>query len=149
MVAIDQISTQTMSSIVQPAIVLTFAVDAVHAYRSDARHVFSDPVVRALPSTHALWRLSGIGFLGGIDYVRHGSGRTGRLGSFNAILADPAIEPSARSAPQKTLADVRRMSRQYRDDRSACEVLWYNIAVSIGYRWWQRFLAWISTDTKN
>jgi hypothetical protein len=85
MVALDQISTQTMSNIVQPALAPTLAVGAVDAYRSDARHVFSDPLVGALLSTRALRRLSGIGFLGAIDYVRHGSGRSGHRRRHNRL----------------------------------------------------------------
>lgn len=85
MVALDQISTQTMSNIVQPALAPTLADGAVDAYRSDSRHVFSDPLVGALLSTRALRRLSGIGFLGAIDYVRHGSGRSGHRRRHNRL----------------------------------------------------------------
>ncbi len=85
MVALDQISTQAMNGIVQPALALTPAAGAVDAYRSDTSHDFLDSIVGALLSTPALRRLAGIRFLGAIDYVRHGSGRAGHRRRHNRL----------------------------------------------------------------
>lgn len=56
-----------------------------YAYRSDVKPTFSDPVVGALLSLAPLKRLAGIGFLGAIDYVRHGSGREGHRRRHNRL----------------------------------------------------------------
>ena len=84
-VALDHISTQAMKSIAQPALAPMLAAGAVDAYRSDVRRDFSDTIVGALLSTPALRRLSGIGFLGAIDYVRRGSGRAGHRRRHNRL----------------------------------------------------------------
>ncbi|MGK8234604.1 HD domain-containing protein [Roseovarius sp. MS2] len=54
-------------------------------YRSDSRPKFDDPVVTALLSLAPLKRLAGIGFLGAIDYVKHGSGRDGHRRRHNRL----------------------------------------------------------------
>ncbi len=85
MVALDQISTQAMNAIAQPALEPMLADGAVDAYRSDARPVFADALVGALLSTRAMKRLAGIGFLGAIDYMRRGSGRAGHRRRHNRL----------------------------------------------------------------
>lgn len=55
------------------------------AYRSDTSPVFHDPLVTSLLSLAPLKRLTGIGFLGAIDYLRHGSGRAGHRRRHNRL----------------------------------------------------------------
>lgn len=54
-------------------------------YRSDVEVLFDDPLMEALIATRPLKRLAGIGFLGAIDYVRHGSGRSPYLRRHNRL----------------------------------------------------------------
>lgn len=46
-------------------------------FRSDEKISFVDPFAIELLSTTPMRRLAGIGFLGAIDFIRHGSGRSG------------------------------------------------------------------------
>jgi hypothetical protein len=55
---------------------LVFWPPATGTYRSDDAINFDDMIARALIATRPMQRLAGIGFLGAIDYVRHGSGRS-------------------------------------------------------------------------
>lgn len=74
-----------MNTVAQLALAPMLAAGEVDAYRSDVRPVFSDSLVGALLSTRAMKRLSGIGFLGAIDYVRRGSGRAGHRRRHNRL----------------------------------------------------------------
>ena len=54
-------------------------------FRSDTLHTFDDSLVTSLLSLAPLKRLAGIGFLGAIDYLRHGSGREGHRRRHNRL----------------------------------------------------------------
>lgn len=54
-------------------------------FRSDEMIDFDDPFVRELLSTTPLRRLAGIGFLGAIDLIRHGSGRSAHRRRHNRL----------------------------------------------------------------
>lgn len=58
---------------------------SVDAFRSGTSHAFDDSLVTALMSLAPLKRLKGIGFLGAIDYLRHGSGRAGHRRRHNRL----------------------------------------------------------------
>lgn len=54
-------------------------------FRSDEIIYFDDPFVRDLISTAPLRRLAGIGFLGAIDLIRHGTGRSAHRRRHNRL----------------------------------------------------------------
>lgn len=54
-------------------------------FRSDETINFDDPFARDLMSTAPLRRLAGIGFLGAIDFIRHGSGRSAHRRRHNRL----------------------------------------------------------------
>lgn len=54
-------------------------------FRSDETVNFDDPFAFALMSTAPLRRLAGIGFLGAIDFIRHGSGRSAHRRRHNRL----------------------------------------------------------------
>lgn len=60
-------------------------VVAEATFRSDETIHFDDPFARELISTAALRRLAGIGFLGAIDFMRHGSGRSAHRRRHNRL----------------------------------------------------------------
>jgi hypothetical protein len=53
-----------------------FATAITGTYRSDDSTHFDDAIAIALIASRPMQRLAGIGFLGAIDYIRHGSGRS-------------------------------------------------------------------------
>ena len=111
MMELDQNSAQTMRSIDQPEMAPMLddgAVDACRSGRSGIRHVFSDSVVGALLSTRALRRLSGIGFLGAIDYVRHRTETTGHQHRHNRLEHSISVA---------RLADIYAREADLPDDR--------------------------------
>lgn len=55
------------------------------AFRSDTSYTFDDSLVGSLLSLTPLKRLAGIGFLGAIDHLRHGSGRAGHRRRHNRL----------------------------------------------------------------
>ena len=59
-----------------PVSQLLFWPAVIGTYRSDDAIQLDDKIARALIATRPLQRLAGIGFLGAIDYVRHGTGRS-------------------------------------------------------------------------
>ncbi|MEO0497329.1 MAG: HD domain-containing protein [Pseudomonadota bacterium] len=65
------------------------AFEAMHApmdaYRSGMLPLLSDPLAASLLSLPPLKRLAGIGFLGAIDHLRHGSGRAGHRRRHNRL----------------------------------------------------------------
>jgi len=107
-VTLDLFCPRVMNAIVQPALAPTLETGALDAYRSDSRPSFSDPLVGALLSTRAMKRLAGIGFLGAIDYVRHGSGRAGHLRRHNRLEHSVGVA---------WLADVYACEADLPDDR--------------------------------
>ncbi|WP_340237437.1 HD domain-containing protein [Sulfitobacter pontiacus] len=54
-------------------------------FRSDETVCFGDPFALELMSTAPLRRLAGIGFLGAIDFIRHGSGRSAHRRRHNRL----------------------------------------------------------------
>ena len=58
---------------------------APDAFRSDTSHSFDGSLVTSLLSLAPLKRLVGIGFLGAIDHLRHGSGRAGHRRRHNRL----------------------------------------------------------------
>ena len=54
-------------------------------FRSDEAITFDDPLVCELLATAPLRRLAGIGFLGAIDHIRHGSGRSAHRRRHNRL----------------------------------------------------------------
>lgn len=63
---------------------MTLAI-AEATFRSDETINFDDPFARELLSTAPLRRLAGIGFLGAIDLIRHGSGRSAHRRRHNRL----------------------------------------------------------------
>jgi hypothetical protein len=59
--------------------------DAEATFRSDETINFDDPFARELLLTAPLRRLAGIGFLGAIDFIRHGSGRSAHRRRHNRL----------------------------------------------------------------
>lgn len=59
--------------------------EAEATFRSDETINFDDPFARELLSTAPLRRLAGIGFLGAIDFIRHGSGRSAHRRRHNRL----------------------------------------------------------------
>ena len=109
MMELDRNSAQTMSSIDQPELAPMLAVGAAYrSGRSGIRPVFSDSVVGALLSTRALRRLSRIGFLGAIDYVRHRTGTAGHQRRHNRLEHSISVA---------RLADIYAREADLPDDR--------------------------------
>jgi hypothetical protein len=82
---LDHISTYANSYLAQPVLTSMCLHNEQDQYRSDTRTTFYDPLVTTLLSLPALKRLAGIGFLGAIDYLRHGSGRAGHRRRHNRL----------------------------------------------------------------
>lgn len=79
------------------------------AYRSDTLHLFRDAFVDSLLSLAPLRRLAGIGFLGAIDHLRHGSGRAGHRRRHNRLEHSIGVARLADVyAREAGLADDRR-----------------------------------------
>lgn len=84
---------------------------AVDAFYGGFHPRFDDPLVPALLSTKPMKRLAGIGFLGAIDYLRHGTGRAGHRRRHNRLehsigvakLADLFAEESQLSPDRRRL----------------------------------------------
>lgn len=82
---LDQIATYSHGEFAQPVLTSMYLHDEHDVYRSDTCPTFSDPLVTAILSLPSLKRLAGIGFLGAIDYLRHGSGRAGHRRRHNRL----------------------------------------------------------------
>ncbi|WP_414898770.1 HD domain-containing protein [Rhodovulum sp. YEN HP10] len=54
-------------------------------FRSDEKIIFDDPFTLELLSSAPVRRLAGIGFLGAIDFIRHGSGRSAHRRRHNRL----------------------------------------------------------------
>lgn len=80
------------------------------AYLSNAYPKLHEPVIDALLSSKPLKRLAGIGFLGAIDYIRHGSGRSGHRRRHNRLEHSIGVAHLANIyARNKRLPDDRRL----------------------------------------
>lgn len=73
----DQTSAWSQGDVSQLVMAPICVNDEPAAFRSGASPAFRDKVTSSLLSLRPLKRLAGIGFLGAIDYLRHGSGRAG------------------------------------------------------------------------
>lgn len=76
-------SEHEVTSLIAPELMSLDAAEAT--FRSDERFTFDDPFVSELLSTGALRRLSKIGFLGAIDLIRNGSGRSAHRRRHNRL----------------------------------------------------------------
>lgn len=93
----------------QPDIFGQLSVASYDDYRSDTSHVFDGSLVSSLLSLASLKRLAGIGFLGAIDHLRHGSGRAGHRRRHNRLEHSLGVARLADVyAREAGLADDRR-----------------------------------------
>jgi uncharacterized protein len=92
----------------QPVLTSMHLHDEQDAYRSDVCPTFADPLVASLLSLPSLRRLAGIGFLGAIDYLRHGSGRAGHRRRHNRLEHSVGVA---------RLADIYARDAGLSDDR--------------------------------